>query len=287
MLKLGFFTDNTQLAELVGDLGRQADIEVVGTWVESPFSNDGKRNFPSCFSNPEELYGSIDVGVISISSSELCMDIVTAAIKNGVHPLVVGLPDVPLSTYNQLSLLSAEMGVELGFSHINHRFSGINCPLVSPIIAHLTRGTTKNQLNQFEMAATLRFDIATILSLTTSEVRRIRTYVLPHSGECPSCMMVFVDFFNNSAITYNLMLGAKSDFLELRLNSTDEAIELYEDETKLATSSPGGMISTGIFLDDLNNFASCIGIQREPLLGISFVTRTLSAVEAISQKIAW
>ncbi|HOW20908.1 MAG TPA: hypothetical protein PLH74_05035 [Tenuifilaceae bacterium] len=286
MLKLGFFTDNTQLAELVGDLGRQAYIEVEGIWAEPLLNGDDKRNFSNCFSDPEKLYGSIDVGVISISSSELFMDIVTAAIKNGVHPLVVGLPDLQLSTYNQLSLLSAEMGVELGFSHIYHRFSGFNYPLVSPIIAHLTRGITMNQLNQFEMAATLRFDIATILSLTTSEVRRIRTYVLPQSGECPSCMMVFIDFFNNSAITYNLTLGAKRNFLELRLNSIGEAIELYEDEIKLATSSLGGMISTSIFLDDLNNFTGCIGIQREPLLGISFVMKILSAVEAISQKMA-
>ncbi|HPW27193.1 MAG TPA: hypothetical protein PLY31_08660, partial [Tenuifilaceae bacterium] len=85
---------------------------------------------------------------------------------------------------------------------------------------------------------------------------------------------------------YNLTLGAKRNFLELRLNSIGEAIELYEDEIKLATSSLGGMISTSIFLDDLNNFTGCIGIQREPLLGISFVMKILSAVEAISQKMA-
>jgi len=287
MLKLGFFTDNAQLAELVGDVERQAGLEVVGTWADTLLSNDDKRKFPDCLSNPEVLYGGIDVGVFSISSPSIFLDVISAAIKNGVHPLVVGLPDLPLSTYNQLSQLCAEMGVELGFSHINRRFGGIHPPLSNPIIAQLTRREAKNLLSQSEMTTTLRFDMATILGLTSSEVRRTRTYVLPQSGDCPTCIMVFIDFFNSSAMTYTLTLKSKVDFFELRLNTADMSMEFCDDDEKLTSPALVERVSTSLFLDDLNNFISCIGIQREPLLGISFVMRTFKLVEAIFQKMAW
>lgn len=215
MVKLGFFLNTPIPSSAVNFIVKNSNASYSGVWLQENSPREGCYNSP-IYDSEDELICNSDIAIIG-TSNNFTFDLAAKAIKKGVIPIFADMPGLSYTLLNQLNLLSAEMGISIGFGLLGFYPAEITLPLEIPFIAYLKRRIDTSNLGADGFRAILTYDLASALKLSKLDIHRVKLFCLPHHSNTPNHLMVTVDFNNNSVFTYTLQNQRGSNHLDIEV----------------------------------------------------------------------
>lgn len=268
MYNLCVVTDKDNQEHIPTDLARIEQINHVETITPAVLLNDKAV---------QEHLKQYHIAVIDTRTEQFACS--QKAIKLGLNLLICGLQDITEQQIETLQNLSNEIGILIGFSGIAHPFRTLSPPVNEPFIARITRKTLQKAIdNRPMLSRILRYDLATLLALNHNPIRKIRAYSIPQCSVSPQSILIFIDFTDDSAITYSLNAHARQNNLTLELDRPSGTML----EEALYPTEPFRNLP-----NDLASLIHNISNHSEPTYNPFLVSLTIQTYSIITKKLGF
>lgn len=175
--------------------------KIIGYSSGAQFTNHHLKYIP----DPDELLTGSEILLICAEHSS-CMDIMTRAIRKGVHVFHCNLSVLTLANLLDLRVLLQEIDVRLGFSssgflHFCH--PEINFPTDLALFYDCKREITE-PIFEHQLKQILTFDLGTLIRTTSSSVRRVRVGSFPVMAQDFNLLSLRLELENGGVMCYTL-----------------------------------------------------------------------------------
>ena len=283
-MKAGFFFQKPVNIDLLQNLSDQNNLTLVGACFKNHGNSTNSKNFES----EDELLVQIEVAYVFFDRDNY-FELTTKAIKRGIHVFLASLPDYSYSSLLDISQLSAEIGVSIGFGCSGEILIKQDEIVGNYCMLQLTRDAGKSTSDEV-FRRMLIYDIASFIRIKPCGMRKLRVNALPLFTKSPKAINLRLEYDNSSIIASSLTRVDEDEKCVLRFFSGDDGYfkDLPINSVALDASilnSPQITLSDESFIANLNIYTQEILSKSTLSFGIENAIEVLSIFEAIEERL--
>jgi len=285
-MKAGFFFEHPVNSDLLLDIAKRNNLELVGVYFKSYEKEIGAGI--KVFEYEDELLVQIEVAFVFLDSTRY-FDFTTRALKRGVNVFLASLPDYTHSALVEINELSFEIGVPVGFGCAGDILIRQDEIVGNYFMLQVTRdagGDTNDEV----FRRMLIYDIASFVRIKPCGMRKLRVNGLPLFTKSPKAINLRLEYDNGSVIASSLTRVDEPEKCVLRFFSGNDGY--FKDlltENKAFNESvlkyPNELLGDLGFLASLELYIQELLGKSALSFGIENAIETLSIIESIEGRL--
>ena len=281
-MKAGFFFQNQVSVDLLQSITDRNNLELIGAYFKS---NDNLNVADTkIYKSEDELLVQIEIAFVFLDGNSY-FDFTAKALKRGVNIFLASLPDYSYNSLLEISELSFEIGVPIGFGCAGEILIKQDEIIGNYFMLQLTRDAGK-KVNDESFRRMLVYDIASFVRIKPCGLRKFRVNGLPLFTKTPKAINLRMDYDNSSIIASSLTRVDESERCILRFFSGDDGY--FKDlPCKNIAFSHNALSSLDLlmydeeFMANINCYIQEIQAKSTLSFGIENAIEALSIVESI------
>lgn len=200
-MRIGIYFENQPHPIFYDNKIFNSNHKIIGYSSGAQFTNLQLKYIP----DPDELLSGSEILLICAEHSS-CMNIMTRAIRKGVHVFHCNLSVLTLENLLDLRVLLQEINVRIGFSSsgfLPFIQPKINFPTDLALFYDCKRDVTEPSFER-EFKMILTFDLGTFIRTTDSNIRRVRVGSFPVMSKDFKLLSLRLELENGSVMCYTL-----------------------------------------------------------------------------------
>lgn len=286
-MKVGFFFQHSVSLDLLKDLSKRNNLELVGVFIGGKKQTSENEHF--IYESVDELLVQVQVAFIFLNDDSY-FDLAVKALKRGVNVFLSNLPSYSHAELLDLNQLSFEIGIPIGFGFAGSNIINNNEIVGNYFMMQLTRdaGLTTEDDTFRRM---LIYDVASFVRIKPCGLRKLRVNSLPLFCKTPKAINLRLEYDNSSVIASCITRVDEPERCVLRFFSGNDG---YFKElpckslvfSNKALETPDILLEDQDYIANLEMYIQQIQTKSNLTFGIDNAIETLSIVESIDDRVS-